>query len=111
MSNKHKKRKRGSDESENSIDNIEQVDEKKMNKMENSDVQTKVNIDKSTIGETIPREYLQIYRVLSDEPIHINELAKRLGKPIQEVNPVITMMEIEGYAYQPQPNYFMRNIT
>ena len=41
---------------------------------------------------------------------NINEIAKNLEKSINEVIPVITMMEIEGYAYQPQTNYFMRNV-
>ena len=59
-------------------------------------------------GKIIPKEYLEIYRVLSDKPIHINEIAMKLGKTIQEVNSVITMMEIEEYAYQSQTNYFIR---
>lgn len=56
----------------------------------------------------IPKEYLEIYRVLSDNPIHINDIAIKLGKTIQEVNSIITMMEIEEYAYQSQTNYFVR---
>ena len=58
----------------------------------------------------MPKEYLQVYRILSNQPLHINEIAKKLEKSINEVIPVITMMEIEGYAYQPQTNYFMRNV-
>ena len=58
----------------------------------------------------MPKEYLPIYRVLSAEPIHINELAKKMKIPIYEITPTLTMMEIEGYAYQPQNNYFMRNV-
>ena len=38
------------------------------------------------------------------------EIAKNLEKSINEVIPTITMLEIEGYAYQPQTNYFMRNV-
>lgn len=85
-------------------------------KLENSGRTTLVNKE-NTINTSVnstktimPKEYLQIYRVLSTEPIHINELAKKLGTPIYEITPTLTMMEIEGYAYQPQNNYFMRNV-
>ena len=66
------------------------------------------NKEKDNINHIIPDEYMSIYRVLSDEPIHINELAMRLGKTIKEINPIITMMELEGYAFQIQINYFIR---
>lgn len=57
----------------------------------------------------IDREYLPIYKLLSYEPIHINELARKLKMTIQEITPIITMMEIEGYLEQVQTNYFVRN--
>ena len=69
-----------------------------------------INTSVDSTKTIMPKEYLQIYRVLSAEPIHINELAKKLGTPIYEITPTLTMMEIEGYAYQPQTNYFMRNV-
>lgn len=74
------------------------------------------NIEKEKYEEekskktVIPKEYLAIYKVLSDEPMHINELAKKLTKSVQEIIPIITMMEISEYIYQPQTNYFIRNI-
>ncbi len=58
--------------------------------------------------QTVPKEYLQIYRVISNEPMHINEIARTLNKSIQEISPIITMMELEEYVYQPQINYFAR---
>lgn len=76
---------------------------------EEDDVQ-KVENNKKSISNIMPKEYLQVYRILSNQPLHINEIAKNLEKSINEVIPVITMMEIEGYAYQPQTNYFMRNV-
>ena len=85
-------------------------------KLEDSGRATPINKE-NTINSSVdstktimPKEYLQIYRVLSAEPTHINELAKKLGTPIYEITPTLTMMEIEGYAYQPQTNYFMRNV-
>ena len=77
---------------------------------ENKEKVVKNENKEKLIIETIPKEYIEIYRLLSDEPIHINELAKKINKPIFEVNSIITIMEIEGYAYQPQMNYFTRNI-
>ena len=62
------------------------------------------------IGDIMPKEYLEVYRVLSDKPMHINEISKILNKPIQEINSLITIMEIEGYALQTQPNYFSRSV-
>ncbi len=58
----------------------------------------------------MPKEYLEVYKILSDVPIHINEISKKLEKPVYEVSSIVTMMEIDGYAYQPQTNYFMKNL-
>ena len=66
--------------------------------------------EKKSSKQIMPKEYLEIYRVLSDEPTHINVLAQKLGKSIQEIIPIITMMEIDEYAHQTQTNYFMRCI-
>ena len=52
------------------------------------------------------KEYLQIYRVLSNKVMHVNEIADKLKKSIQEITPIITMMEIEGYITQVRINYF-----
>ena len=66
--------------------------------------------NKNSISNIMPKEYLQVYRILSTEPLHINELAKKLEKSINEVMPIITMLEIEGYVCQPQTNYFVRDM-
>ena len=55
-----------------------------------------------------PVEYLPIYRILSDEPCHINEIAKKLDLTVQEISSLLTLMEIDGYAYQPRTNYFTK---
>ena len=87
-----------------------QVNEIVNESVDKEDDKQKVENNKKSIGDIMPKEYLQVYRILSDQPLHINEIAKNLEKSINEVIPVITMMEIEGYAYQPQTNYFMRNV-
>ena len=58
--------------------------------------------------KNIEKEYLPIYEVLSNKPIHINEIAKRLNTTIQEIVPTITIMEIKEYIFQPQTNYFIK---
>lgn len=79
---------------------------KEINNEEKEEEPSKINGENK--AKVIPKEYLEIYRVLSNKPIHINEIAMKLGKTIQEVNSIITMMEIEEYAYQSQTNYFVR---
>lgn len=87
-----------------------QVNEILNESVDKEDDKQKVENNKKSIGDIMPKEYLQVYRILSDQPLHINEIAKNLEKSINEVIPTITMLEIEGYAYQPQTNYFMRNV-
>ena len=87
-----------------------QVNEIVNESVDKEDDKQKVENNKKSIGDIMPKEYLQVYRILSDQPLHINEIAKNLEKSINEVIPTITMLEIEGYAYQPQTNYFMRNV-
>ena len=87
-----------------------QVNEIVNESVDKEDDKQKVENNKKSISNIMPKEYLQVYRILSNQPLHINEIAKNLEKSINEVIPVITMMEIEGYAYQPQTNYFMRNV-
>lgn len=66
------------------------------------------NKEKENLNHVMPDEYLSIYRVLTDEPIHINEIAMKLNIAIKDINPIITMMELEEYIFQPQTNYFVR---
>lgn len=57
----------------------------------------------------IPADYMPIYSMLSNEPIHINEIAKKMNKSVQEITPILTIMEIERYVSQVQTNYFINN--
>lgn len=84
------------------------ISELKNNEYEH--VENKVcNIKNTDTNSILSKEYLEVYKILSDEPIHINKIARKLNKEIYEISPIITMMEIEGYAIQPQINYFTRN--
>lgn len=53
-------------------------------------------------------EYLEIYRLLSNKSMHINEISIKLNKSVQEITSTIIMMELEGYIEQVQANYFKR---
>lgn len=60
------------------------------------------------IYENIPEEYLPIYKLLSNEPIHINQIVKELNTTISEVNSIITLMELDGYIMQLSGNQFKK---
>lgn len=80
---------------------------------EKKQVQERIDNDahsKKNINEIMSDEFLEVYRQLSEEPLHINELASKLKKSVFNVLPIITKMEIEGYVHQPQTNYFMKNV-
>lgn len=56
----------------------------------------------------IPEEYISIYKILEKGPMHINEIAKIEKKSMQELNSVMTMMEIEGYITRLDYNLYKR---
>ena len=53
-------------------------------------------------------EYMLIYNQLLEEPMHVNEIAKKANKTVQEVTVILSLMEIEGYVIQTQNNYFVK---
>ena len=54
---------------------------------------------------------MPICSMLSNVPIHINEIAKKMNNSVQEIIQILTMMEIEGYVSQVQTNYFLSNYS
>ena len=87
------------------------IEKSRENKQVKKEQQESISMDNVTIKQIIPKEYVEVYRILTNEPVHINEIAKKMNKQVFEVTSIITMMEIEGYAYQPKTNYFSRNIN
>lgn len=49
------------------------------------------------IAINIPKEYEEIYNEITNEPINIEEICRKLKKDIQEISYILTMLEIEGY--------------
>ena len=46
--------------------------------------------------KNIKKEYFPIYEILTYMPMHINDIAKKLNKPVYEISPILTMMELDG---------------
>ena len=92
------------------LKNNEHVENKVCDIKNNEYLEDKVCNIKNADANILSKEYLEVYKILSDEPIHINEIARKLNKEIYEISPIITMMEIDGYIVQAQTNYFTKNI-
>lgn len=56
----------------------------------------------------IKPEYEELYSLITEKPIEINELAKKSKLDISEINQKITMMEIEGYIERLPGNEYKR---
>lgn len=56
----------------------------------------------------IPKQYIPIYNILENGPMHINEIAKREGKSVQELSGILTLMEIEGFITRLAQNQYKR---
>lgn len=56
----------------------------------------------------IKPEYKELYNLITESPIEINELAKKSKLDISELNQKITMMEIEGYIESLPGNEYKR---
>lgn len=56
----------------------------------------------------IPKQYIEIYNVLENGPMHINEIAKREGKSVQELSGILTLMEIEGFITRLTQNQYKK---
>ena len=56
----------------------------------------------------IPKQYIEICNALENGPLHINEIAKREGKSVQELSGILTLMEIEGFITRLAQNQYKR---
>lgn len=46
----------------------------------------------------MPEQYQKIYRYLQYEPININEISRKVNINMQELNSILSLMEIDGYV-------------
>ncbi len=58
----------------------------------------------------IPKEYEEIYNMIGQMPISANEIAKALGKNVQEVIEGLCMLELDGNITNLPGNLYVRNI-
>lgn len=57
-------------------------------------------------SEKLPKEYSEIYQIIKEHEIHINDLCKKSKKTIQELTPILTILEIEDYITSLPGNQF-----
>lgn len=56
----------------------------------------------------IPKEYIEVYQLISYTPQNIQYLAKRSGLKIAEVTQKLIMLELQGYIKSMPGNYYVR---
>lgn len=64
--------------------------------------------EKKEISNLLEKEELNIYRVLSDNPMHVNEIAIALDTSVEKIIPILTIIEIKGFIEQSSTNFFVR---
>lgn len=52
---------------------------------------------KEKIAINVPKEYEEIYKEITDEPVNIEEICRKIKKDVKEISYILTMLEIEGY--------------
>ena len=58
----------------------------------------------------VPQEYKKVYDIISTDPINTDEIAKKTGLNISEVNTILTMLELEGFIDSLPGNYFKKKV-
>ena len=56
----------------------------------------------------VDKQYKAVYEILTRVTINVNEICKRTGKNIIEVNTTLTMLELEGLVKQVGVNEFVK---
>lgn len=56
--------------------------------------------------QDIDEKYISIYKIISEGPIHINDICKKENKNISQISPILTMLELQGYIEQITSNQF-----
>lgn len=51
---------------------------------------------------------MSIYEMLENGPMHINEIAKKQERTVQELSGILTLMEIEGFITRLAQNQYKR---
>lgn len=75
--------------------------------MNTSDILNYYNEDEQSKKE-IPKEYLEIYKMVGGLPITANEIAKRLNMDISKVMEGLCMLELDGYITNIPGNLYIK---
>lgn len=67
-----------------------------------------IEISEKELIIEVPKEYRGIFDHIKNEPINTDEIAKKVKMRINEVNTIITMLELEGFIERLPGNYFKR---
>jgi len=68
----------------------------------------KIQMKENQMIVEIPEEYRKIYDEIEIEPINSDEISKKVKMSINEVNTILTMLELEGFIENLPGNYFKR---
>lgn len=73
-----------------------------------------MNVIENKISEKkiikVDKKYKEVYETLTRIPINVNEICKRTGKNIIEVNTTLTMLELQGLVKQVGVNEFVKAV-
>ncbi len=53
--------------------------------------------NENKIEKDIPEQYKEIYNYIQEQPVNLNEISRKAGISISELNSIISLMEIDGY--------------
>lgn len=65
-------------------------------------------LEKNELKVEIPEQYIEIYEAIKNIPINVDEIKKKTKKPINEINTILTMLELEGFIESVPGNFFRR---
>lgn len=69
---------------------------------------TEINQKQEIKKKEVNTEYKKVYDILTNAPIHINQICKKTELSIAEANEIITMLEIEGLIKSLPNNEFIK---
>ena len=50
-------------------------------------------------------KYNEIYKIINENPINLDEIYKKVNKNISEINNILLMLELEGYIQKVEGGY------
>lgn len=89
-------------------ENILKLDKKVETKDKSEEYINKKQKKDNNTNKNIPKEYIDIYNIIQDKPINIQNIKQKSKKTIAEINTKLTMMEIQGYIKRLPGNNYKR---